>query len=250
MPLCRLKKETLERLKTIKDRYSYKSLNAIVNKALDVLEGKELRKLEQTINRLTREMDGLREANFQWRQEYMKIISEKKELELKIGQLENNIKDLKFTYKGLAGEYEKALLENIEIKKQMENTDSQKFLSQIDSLKRKIEEKNAEIQILHGIIKEKDSKMLNIEQIIRENGELSEKVQSLEKELLELRDNNDNLIRQSYEQAKEVKFIRDVINQELSYISNLNPFDIKQELLKFKESLNRKVQQELEKMES
>jgi chromosome segregation ATPase len=78
---CRLKKETRERLNKAKSRSHKTSHDAIINKALDVFDGKEIRKLEQRINELTRKNNDLEAVNLERREDYRKVIEEKKPLE-------------------------------------------------------------------------------------------------------------------------------------------------------------------------
>jgi chromosome segregation ATPase len=80
----RLKKETIERLKKAKSRFHSTSYDDVINKALDFLDGKEARKLQEKINGLRRKNNDLEAVNLERREENRKLIEEKKPLEDKI----------------------------------------------------------------------------------------------------------------------------------------------------------------------
>jgi HD superfamily phosphohydrolase len=88
----RLKNETIERLKKAKSRFHSRSYDDVVNKGLDAFEGKELRKLQEKINGLTRANNDLTAVNLERREENKKLIEEKKSLE---DQNQQQINDLK-----------------------------------------------------------------------------------------------------------------------------------------------------------
>jgi hypothetical protein len=72
----RLKQETIERLKKAKFRFHLRSIDDVVNKALDAKEGREIRKLEHEIDTLKTAKNTLEGVNEERRKENQTIIEE------------------------------------------------------------------------------------------------------------------------------------------------------------------------------
>ena len=122
MPHGRLKKETIERLKKAKSRFRLTSYDDVINKALDFVEGKEVRKLEQIINGLTRKNNDLEAVNLERREENRKLIEEKKPLEDKIKSFNEEMEKKNGELKAKNKEHER---EFASIKKELQTKDQQ-----------------------------------------------------------------------------------------------------------------------------
>jgi len=178
---CRLKKETLERLNKAKSRFrpsNRPSHDDIINKALDVYEGKEMRKLEQKINELIRINDNLNEVNFQRREDYKKAIEEKKPLEDQNQLLSKELEKKNGELKAKDKEYERELanikkelqikdeeIASLEIdiehwKTKLEDLSQDKVLEENQYLKVQLGEKDRDIEL-------KNERIVEVENLIK-----------------------------------------------------------------------------------
>ena len=136
---CRLKKETLERLNKAKSRSHKTSHDAIINKALDVLDGKEIRKLELKINGLTSENIGLKAVNLERRDENKKIIEEKKPLEDQIQLFNKEMEKKNGELKAKDKEHERELA-NIKKELQIKGQETASLEIDVEHWKTKLQE--------------------------------------------------------------------------------------------------------------
>jgi chromosome segregation ATPase len=179
-----------------------------------------------------KEIQTLKNENEQLRKNLEILSKENESLKAKFQSLENEHKALK--------EYHNTVLEELNRYKN----------SPIDDLVKSLEEKDSEIRRLNESMEELKSKTSSVEEVIKENERLKMENESLKNENREIRLKLEELYKDSVNRAKELKFIKDVLENEINRIRSMDSvLDIKLALKKLQEDGIRKINYELEREE-
>lgn len=247
-PSIRFPKTEFEAIKSFQKRKGIKKLweaaKLFYVSQSDRILADEKQKMEKRIEKEVRErysklFQSLREAdkkenqslkieNEQMRKRITELLNENESLKSKYQSLENEFKTLKDYHNGIVKEMEK--------------------LRDFEGLVRQIEEKDVEINRLKGIIEEMKPKLDKLEEVIRENEKLKQENQLLKNANIEIKMELDRFSKDSVNRAKEMKWIKEVLNNELNCILGMDSiFDIKPVILKLQKEINMKIDYELEK---
>ncbi|MEM3874050.1 MAG: hypothetical protein QXU45_02835 [Candidatus Bathyarchaeia archaeon] len=177
-----------------------------------------------------KEIQSLKIENEQMRKQITELLNENDSLKSENQSLENELKTLKDYHNGIVKEMEK--------------------LRDFEGLVKQIEEKDAEINKLKGIIEEMRPKLDKLEEVIRENEKLKQENQSLKNVNMEIKMELDRIMKDSINRAKEMKWVKEVLNNELNRILGMDSvLDIKPAILKLQKEMNDKINFELEREE-
>lgn len=133
-------------MKKAKSRFHSRSYDDVINKALDFSEGKEIRKLQEKINKLTDDNIGLTAVNLERREENKKIIEERKPLEDKIESLNEEMEKKDGELKAKGEDLVSLQTDNEQLKREMEEHSHDKVFEENQYLKRQIGEKDMDIE--------------------------------------------------------------------------------------------------------
>jgi hypothetical protein len=182
----------------------------------------------------------------------------RKEYQREIGNLEGKIEVLEKEKQELIqirqydiiilGELQK---EKASLKEELEKYKNLNYDNVVRDYEKLLEEKKA-LETENKTLKEQIEKYRNLDvnSVIAERDKLKEDVHKLKMDLLEERNRNDNLIKDRNRQAKEIRFMKEVITKKLKNISEMDSIlDIKPQLLLTIKDIEEKADYELSKFE-